>query len=211
MTKDNIATVRESRPERKETRHGQLSRTKVADRTLIESAELFVFNHSMSAKKALAASRVALQLLEAKVVKVKEDCRKIYPKISDLKEEIDSQITKGMGTAKLSRTLDDIENERKNKEDWIDRQDPALEDARSLITMNERLFEDKVREAQFKRKCLGAYRQAYTDAYEQMYLATIEAKKAINAISKNFTPIDDSEICEIVNGSDWLNENLVLK
>ncbi len=207
MTKNNLAAVRESRPERKETRFGQLNRTKKADRTHIESAELFVFQHTKSAKKALDASRVALRLLEDKILKVKNDCRKIYPKISGLKEEIDNQILKGSGTIILSRKLSDFENERQNKEDWIDRQEPALADANSLILLRVKEFEEKVREAQFMRKCLGVYRQAFTDGYEMMYLATIEAKKAIIAISQNFTPIDDIEIGEIVNGSDWLNEN----
>lgn len=207
MTKNNISTFRDLRPKQTQSRFEYLVKTKIAERTLIESAELFVFRHSMSAKKALGDSKVALRLLEAKVAKVKKDCRKIYPKVSDLKEEIDSQILKGLGTVKLSRELADLESERQNKENWIDCQESALEEARSLIVLRVTEFEDRVREAQFKRKCLGVYRQAFADAYEQMYLATIEAKKAILAISKNFTPIDDFEIGEIVNGSDWLNEN----
>ncbi len=207
MTKENIAAVRNLRPKQTKSRYEYLRKTKSADRTHIENAELFVFRHTMDAKKAMDASRVALRLLDDKILKVKNDCRKIYPKISGLKEEIDNQILKGSGTIKLSRELSDFENERQNKEDWVDRQEPALADANSLILLRVKEFEEKVREAQFMRKCLGVYRQAFTDAYEQIYLATIEAKKAIIAISHNFTPIDDIEIGEIVNGSDWLNEN----
>ena len=141
--------------------------------------------------------------------KVKKNCIKSYPKISDLKEEIDSQITKGLGTIKLSSKLAELQDERKSRENWVDNQSSVLEEAKGLIIRLTKDFDDKVREAQFKRGCLGVYRQAFTDAYEQIYLAFIESRKAIFAISKNFTPIDDIDISEVVNGSDWLNENHV--
>ena len=209
MSKESFKKCQAARKVKPPSREFAIRKIPHTERTPIESAELFVFRQTEDARKKLDDSKVALKLLEAGVEKVKKDCIKSYPKISDLKEEIDSQITKGLGTIKLSSKLAELQDERKSRENWVDNQSSVLEEAKGLIIRLTKDFDDKVREAQFKRGCLGVYRQAFTNSYEEMYLAFIEARKAILAISKSFTPIDDSDISEVVNGSDWLNENHV--
>ena len=100
MTKDSFRKCQAARKVKPPSREFAIKKISHSDRTPIESAEIFVFRQTEDAKKKLDDSKVALKLLEAGVEKVKKDCIKSYPKISGLKEEIDSQITKGLGTLK---------------------------------------------------------------------------------------------------------------